>query len=149
MIRSPSWRLTEAKGNMSKFSPCLDFHQCDLPFLNKTGSLKMRFWFFFFWNCLALRILISFIWVKLVKWRSTNCNAAGTKSASLIVYCIYWCFSIRLVFHGAGGEHCLTHYLGWDLVTATAKAYDSHSLTNHYYLHHLLAELCYILHHIL
>lgn len=51
MITSPSWRLTEAKGNMSTFSPCLDFHECDLLFLNKTGSLKMRFWFVCFFIC--------------------------------------------------------------------------------------------------
>lgn len=97
MITSPSWRLTEAKGNMSKFSPCLDFHECDLLFLNKTGSLKMRFWFvcFFIWGgggCLALRILISFIWVKrLMKWgQLQNCNTVRTKSASLKVCWCWW-----------------------------------------------------------
>lgn len=43
-------------------------------------------------GCLALRILISFIWVKrLMKWgQLQNCNTVRTKSASLKVCWCWW-----------------------------------------------------------
>lgn len=114
MITSPSWRLTEAKGNMSKFSPCLDFHDCDLLFLNKTGSLKCDSDFF----------LPSFENLDILYLSKTPYEVRPTAIQ----------YELRVPvwkFAGAGGEHSLTHSLGWDLVTAKATAYDSHSLTSH------------------